>query len=72
MIFENINTTIFQNIVMAINATKGTGKEMRAVAIDRFGGPEVLSVRNVPMPEVGPEQVLNQSRFCWSWRVGCR
>jgi len=32
--------------------------EMRAVVIDRFGGPEVLSVRNFPVPEVGPNQIL--------------
>ena len=32
--------------------------EMRAVVIDRFGGPEVLSVRNFPVPEIGPNQIL--------------
>lgn len=31
---------------------------MRAVAIDRFGGPETLSVRAVPVPDVGPGEVL--------------
>jgi len=30
---------------------------MRAVVIERAGGPEVLSVRDVPTPEPGPEQV---------------
>jgi NADPH:quinone reductase len=30
---------------------------MRAVVIDGAGGPEVLSVRDVPTPEPGPEQV---------------
>jgi NADPH2:quinone reductase len=30
---------------------------MRAVVIDRFGGPEVLQVRQVPDPEPGPGQV---------------
>jgi NADPH:quinone reductase-like Zn-dependent oxidoreductase len=29
----------------------------RAVRLDAFGGPEVLSVREVPAPEVGPGQV---------------
>src|SRR5579864_3983622 len=33
-------------------------KEMRALVIDRFGGPEVLSVRNIPVPEPGPDQVV--------------
>jgi len=31
---------------------------MRAVAIDGFGGPEVLSVRTFPIPEPGPNQIL--------------
>jgi NADPH:quinone reductase len=32
--------------------------EMRAVVVDRFGGPEVLSVRNVPIPDPEPDQIL--------------
>jgi NADPH2:quinone reductase len=32
--------------------------EMRAVVIDRFGGPEVLSVRNIPVPEPETDQIL--------------
>jgi NADPH:quinone reductase len=32
--------------------------EMRAVTIDHFGGPEVLSVRNIPVPEPEPNQIL--------------
>src|SRR5690606_16645791 len=31
---------------------------MRAVAIDRFGGPEVLEVKSLPVPETGPRDVL--------------
>jgi len=31
---------------------------MRAVVLDTHGGPEVLTVRNVPDPVVGPEEVL--------------
>jgi NADPH:quinone reductase len=34
--------------------------EMRAVAIDHFGGPEALSVRTFPMPEPKPNQILIQ------------
>jgi NADPH2:quinone reductase len=33
-------------------------KMMRAVAINRFGGPEVLKVETRPVPEVGPDEVL--------------
>jgi NADPH:quinone reductase len=35
---------------------------MRAVAIDRFGGPEVLKLRDLPVPEVGPGEVLIRVR----------
>src|SRR6185436_17407362 len=31
---------------------------MKAVVITRFGGPEVLEVRDVPAPQRGPEEVL--------------
>lgn len=31
---------------------------MKAVEITRFGGPEVLEIRDVPAPEPGPEEVL--------------
>jgi NADPH:quinone reductase-like Zn-dependent oxidoreductase/uncharacterized protein YndB with AHSA1/START domain len=33
---------------------------MRAVAIDRFGGLETLTVKTLPVPEVGPDEVLIQ------------
>jgi len=33
-------------------------KTMRAAAIDRFGGPEVLIVRDVPVPKPGAQEVL--------------
>ncbi len=33
-------------------------KTMRAVALDRFGGPEVLRVQTLPIPDVGPDEVL--------------
>lgn len=35
---------------------------MRAVTYTRFGGPEVLSYREVPEPKVGPESVLVEVR----------
>src|SRR5215212_2382931 len=33
-------------------------KTMRAVALDRFGGPETLKVQTVPIPEVGADEIL--------------
>lgn len=31
---------------------------MRAVVLEQYGGPEVLSVEEVPVPEIGPDDVL--------------
>jgi NADPH:quinone reductase len=33
-------------------------KTMRAAALDRFGGPEVLTIHELPVPEVGPGEIL--------------
>jgi NADPH:quinone reductase-like Zn-dependent oxidoreductase len=33
-------------------------KTMRAVAIDRYGGPSVLAVRSLPVPEIAANEVL--------------
>jgi NADPH:quinone reductase len=41
---------------------KNTMNSMRAVWISRFGGPEVLDVREVGKPDVTPEQVLVRVR----------
>src|SRR6185369_13125370 len=35
-------------------------KTMRAVALDRFGGLETLSLQTLPVPEVGPDEILIQ------------
>jgi len=37
---------------------KAKEQTMRAVALDRFGGPETLKVQTVPVPEVGADEVL--------------
>jgi len=42
----------------AMRQTKPT--TMRAAAIDRFGGPEVLTVKTLSVPEIGPDEVLIQ------------
>ena len=33
-------------------------KTMRAIALDRFGGPETLKVQTVPVPEPGADEIL--------------
>jgi NADPH2:quinone reductase len=38
--------------------TKAIPDTMRAAALDRFGGPEVLKIRELPVPEIGPTEVL--------------
>src|SRR5215471_10186510 len=37
---------------------QATNNTMKAVAIDRFGGPETLTLEALPVPEVGPDEVL--------------
>jgi NADPH:quinone reductase-like Zn-dependent oxidoreductase len=37
---------------------------MKAVVFDRFGGPEVLEVREVPEPAIRPEEALVEVRAC--------
>ena len=36
----------------------GVPKTMRAAAIDRFGGPEELTLHTLPVPEIGPKELL--------------
>ena len=38
--------------------TKAKQNTMPAAAIDRFGGVETITLRTLPMPEVGPDEVL--------------
>lgn len=40
-----------------------TPQTMRAVATDRFGGPEVLEVKSLPVPTPGPRDVLIRIAF---------
>ncbi len=37
---------------------KAQEKTMRAIALDRFGGPETLKVQTVPAPEPGEDEIL--------------
>jgi NADPH:quinone reductase-like Zn-dependent oxidoreductase len=37
---------------------------MKAIVFDRHGGPEVLEYREVPLPEIGPDEVLVRVRAC--------
>jgi hypothetical protein len=43
---------------LRLDAPPEVPKMMRAAAIERFGGPEVLAVRSVPAPVPGPHEVL--------------
>lgn len=37
---------------------KAKEQTMRAVALDRFGGPETLKMQTIPIPEVGADEIL--------------
>jgi NADPH:quinone reductase len=49
---------------------------VKAIVIDKFGGPEVLRLANVPVPDVGPEDVLIRVEYAgvnpadWKTRAG--
>ena len=38
--------------------SRAKAKTMRAVALDKFGGPETLQIQSVPIPDIGPNDVL--------------
>jgi len=38
--------------------SQAKAKTMRAAALDKFGGPETLQVQNIPIPDIGPREVL--------------
>jgi NADPH:quinone reductase-like Zn-dependent oxidoreductase len=45
---------VYKEKAMTVTAQK----TMQAVAMDRFGGPETLSLRALPVPEIGPDELL--------------
>ena len=38
--------------------TQTLQKTMRAAAIDRFGGLETIKMKEIPVPQIGPDEVL--------------
>lgn len=38
--------------------SKAKAQTMRAVALDKFGGPEALKIQNIPIPEIDAQEVL--------------
>jgi NADPH:quinone reductase-like Zn-dependent oxidoreductase len=38
--------------------SEAKAQTMRAVALDRFGGPEALKIQNVPIPQIEAQEVL--------------
>ena len=37
---------------------------MKALAFEKFGGPDVLALRDVPDPKAGPDEVLVRVKAC--------
>src|SRR6266403_3911582 len=44
--------------VVMTKTAQSKEKSMRAVALDRFGGPETLKIQTVTLPETGPDEIL--------------
>src|ERR1043165_6911937 len=38
--------------------SKAKAQTMRAVALDKFGGPEALKIQNIPVPQIDDDEVL--------------
>jgi len=38
--------------------SQAKAQTMRAVALDRFGGPDALRIQNLPIPEIAAQEVL--------------
>ena len=38
--------------------SKAKAQTMRAVALDKFGGPEALKIQNIPVPQIDAQEVL--------------
>lgn len=54
-----VRRELSRRLALAHDVLRIGGMEtMRAVAIDRFGGPEVLVVHDMPVPKIGPQEVL--------------
>jgi hypothetical protein len=47
-----------KNILRRKIMTKTKQDTMHAAALDRFGGIETITLQTLPMPEVGPDEVL--------------
>src|SRR5438105_6799810 len=46
------------NLFKEYGMRQTTPNTMRAAALDRFGGIETITMQTLPVPEVGPEEVL--------------
>src|SRR5205085_2329599 len=44
--------------IAEVSAMPSIPKTMRAAAIDRFGGPEEVTLQTMPVPEIGPKEIL--------------
>jgi NADPH2:quinone reductase len=51
-------STIARSAAARRTTPSGVPATMRAVAIDRFGGPDVLSIHTLPVPELNAQEVL--------------
>ena len=45
-------------------------KTMRAAAIDRFGGPDVIQVRMLPVPVPDADESTDRPAYRGGWRLG--
>ena len=49
---------------------QATQSTMKAIALDRFGGLETMKLQMLPVPEVGPNEVLIQVEWAGVGQMG--
>jgi NADPH:quinone reductase len=57
-IATEVVSALMKTTLTKMTITNTSNNTMRAVAIDRFGGIEMLTLQTLPVPEVGPSEVL--------------
>src|SRR5262249_24118062 len=57
-LYDQCKPAIQHREVVMTKTAQTKEKSMLAVALDHFGGPETLKIQALPLPEIGPDEIL--------------